>query len=108
MADQQAMNEYRERYGKFIEEGSVVALPIIPDIPPKTTASAEELLQFRTRAMQLIVPSSLSGCPEVIVPVKSSRNGLTYGLGILASKNEDVSLLGSVTHALRNMTALSV
>lgn len=107
-ADQQALNTYREQYSKFVESGSVVILPIMPDLPPKTTASAEELLKFRTETVRLIAPSSLTGCPEVVIPIKSSATGFTYGLGILASKEEDTSLLNSITHVFHNRTVLDV
>jgi amidase len=105
-ADSDALAEYRIKYDEFVEKGSIVMLPVMSDLPPKRTASTDELLQFRKMALRLNSPGSLSGCPETVMPVRCGASGLTYCVGLLGPRNGDWSLLNAVSQALGNAEVL--
>ena len=94
-----ALNDYRRRYNQLVASGSVIAIPIMPNLPPKRTSSADESADFRRMALSFNSPGSLTGCPEVVVPVKHPATGLTYGLGLLGARNQDEAILNAVSSA---------
>ncbi|CAI7834439.1 unnamed protein product, partial [Closterium sp. NIES-53] len=79
----------------------LIALPVTPDFPPKLRAKPQVLDAFRASAMLLVAPGSMSGCPQVTVPIgrmECSPSGLPLAVGLMARHGADRFLLDSVTH----------
>ena len=79
--------------------GDCLALPILHDLPPPRTASDDQLVAFRATCFRLTAPSSLTGAPQVVVPVDHARSGNTYGLGLIGAPGADRALLDLVVRA---------
>ncbi len=92
-ADQRAWRAYTDALGEHLPADTVVVLPVMPDLPPLRTASAGELAEFRTGAFRFTTPASLSGRPEVVIPVRHTPSGKLVGVGILGSAGADAELL---------------
>jgi len=71
--------------------GTVLALPTAPCIAPRVNLSAEELDQFRTRAMALTSIAGLSGLPQVSLPI-GTLDGCPVGLSFIGWAGGDETL----------------
>jgi amidase len=94
--DAQAWSEYRREYEAVTSSGTAILLPVMPGVPPRRDASADELLKFRVGSFRWNAPSSLTGSAQAVVPVRHGGSGLTYGVGLLGGKEQDVSLLTAI------------
>jgi amidase len=92
-ADARARDEFRTEYERLTGAGTAILLPVMPGLPPRRDADAEELLRFRTESLRWLSPAGLTGSPEVVMPVVHGESELTYGIGILGAKGADLSLL---------------
>jgi Asp-tRNA(Asn)/Glu-tRNA(Gln) amidotransferase A subunit family amidase len=92
-ADELAREVFRARYAAFLAPDGVVVLPVMPDLPPLRTASREELLRFRSTCFRFSAAASLTGSPEVVVPVGHSASGRTFGVGLLGQRGGDLTLM---------------
>lgn len=92
-ADAKQLAEYRRQYKRIVKAGEIMIIPIMQNLPPMRNASAEELLNFRQISFRLSAIASLTGAPEIVVPVQHKANGLTYGVGIMSATGEDETLL---------------
>lgn len=72
--------------------GTVLALPAAPCIAPRVDLSAEELDQFRTRAMALTSIAGVSGLPQVALPI-GTLDGCPVGLSFIGWAGADETLL---------------
>jgi amidase len=97
--DAQAWEKYRRDYEDVTTRGTAILIPVMPGLPPRRDASADELLKFRVESFQWTAPSSLTGSPQAVVPVRRDGSGLTYGVGLLGTKGQDVSLLTAICSA---------
>jgi amidase len=71
---------------------SVLAFPTCPTIAPKLDSSNEELEAFRVRTMRHTCFASISGLPQITVPI-GSIDGAPVGLSFIGWKNGDEVLL---------------
>jgi amidase len=71
----------------------VVVLPVLPELPPLRTASPDELGAFRLSAFRYTTPASLSGRPELVVPVRHRASGKRLGVGLLGAAGTDHELV---------------
>lgn len=92
-ADLDAWRRYRTAFAQLVGPTTCVVLPVLHDLPALRTASDDELVAFRSACFRLTAPSSLTGGPEVVLPVHHVRSGNTYGIGIVGAPGADRSLL---------------
>jgi amidase len=97
--DMRAWREYTRDYEEVTSGGTAILLPVMPGLPPRRSASADELLKFRVESFRLNAPSSLTGSAQVVVPVRRGVSGLTYGIGLLGIQGQDSSLLAALCSA---------
>jgi amidase len=83
----------RTTFGQLAGPQTCVVLPVLPGLPPRRDATDGELVEFRTRCFRLTAPASLTGAPQVVVPVDHRRSGNTYGVGLLGAPRADRMLL---------------
>jgi Asp-tRNA(Asn)/Glu-tRNA(Gln) amidotransferase A subunit family amidase len=65
----------------------------MPDLPPRRDASAADLRTFRAQTFKFTAASSLTGCPEVVIPVRHVPSGQRFGVGVLGGVRGDATLL---------------
>jgi amidase len=92
-ADERAWRAYTTAFSERVPADTVVVLPVMHDLAPPRTASADELAQFRAGAFRFTTPASLSGRPELVIPVRHSASGKLVGVGILGAAGSDRELL---------------
>ncbi len=92
-ADERAWRAYTAALGERLAADTVVVLPVMPDLPPLRTATAGELGEFRAAAFRFTTPASLSGRPELVMPVRHTASGKLVGVGILGPAGADTELL---------------
>jgi amidase len=97
--DMRAWWEYARDYEEVTSSGTVILLPVMPGLPPRRSASSDELLKFRVASFRWNAPSSLTGSAQAVVPVRRGVSGLTYGVGLLGIQGQDSSLLAALCSA---------
>jgi amidase len=85
---------------ELLGNGGVIVMPTVPAPAPKLDASADQLEQFRHRALALLCPAGLAGLPQVTIPVGTVDGG-PVGLSLLGGPDSDGLLLAM---ALRNVS----
>jgi amidase len=75
-----------------IAPGTLVCLPTVPCIAPRTDAPADELDRFRTRTMTLVCPGGLGGLPQVTLPA-GAVDGCPVGVSFMGWAHGDETLL---------------
>ncbi len=93
-ADERAWRAYTAALNDAVPADTVLVVPVMPDLPPLRSASADELAEFRAGALRFTTPASLSGRPELVIPVRHRASGKLVGVGILGPAGADVELLG--------------
>ena len=91
--DERAWRGYAPRLDRVLPPGSVAVLPVTPGLPPLRDAGPRELLAFRAGAFRFTAPASLTGRPELVVPVHHRSSGQRFGVGVLGQPSGDVTLL---------------
>ena len=91
--DERAWRGYAPRLDRVLPPGSVAVLPVTPGLPPLRDAGPGELLAFRAGAFRFTAPASLTGRPELVVPVQHRASGQRFGVGVLGPPSGDFSLL---------------
>jgi amidase len=76
---------------RHLEGDTVLGLPRAWTIAPLKTAPAEELAANRVKDLTLGSVASLSGSPQVSIPVVTESYAI--GLGLLAAPGHDARLL---------------
>ncbi|MBK1697413.1 amidase [Rhodovibrio salinarum] len=87
------------RVQALTEGGGVIALPSAPGVAPPVTADEEAWSDHRTRVLTLSCIASLSGCPQVSLPV-TKLGGLPLGLGLIGPRGGDRALLAFASRLL--------
>ena len=85
----QELTTYLEQ---LIAKHGVLCIPTTWDLPPKTSAPTETLAANRTKNILLTSLSTLSGLPQVSVPVEIVP-GVRLGLSFIGSRGSDLQLL---------------
>lgn len=80
------------RLDAALPPGSVLLLPAVPGPPPLRVATVEQLQAQRSRIFPLTALASLSGRPQLTVPVRGA-DGLPVGAGLLGWRGGDAALL---------------
>jgi len=95
--DKAARAKYRKDFQGFYNTSSILVLPVLTGLAPLRTSSADELLEFRTKSFQLTAPSSFTGCPQLVVPVRNESASKVIGVGLLGLHNNEATLLRAAT-----------
>jgi amidase len=90
--DERAWRGYAPRLDELLPPDSVAVLPVTPGLPPLRTAGPEELLAFRAGAFRFTAPASLTGRPELVIPVHHRSSGQRFGVGVLGPVLGDFTL----------------
>jgi amidase len=91
--DERAWRGYPPRLDRVLPPDSVAVLPVTPGLPPLRDAGPEELLAFRAGAFRLTAPASLTGRPELVIPVHHRSSGQRFGVGVLGPVSGDFTVL---------------
>lgn len=84
-------DQVRERLAALLTPGTLLFVPPTPGVAPRIGAPSEELETTRARLLELTALASLSGLPQLVVPVRDLK-GPPLALSFLASRGEDASL----------------
>ena len=82
----------RERVASMVKPGTILALPTSPAIAPLVSSTPEQLEAFRVRALRLTCTSSMSGLPQVTIPI-GTASGCPAGLSFIGWRGGDEALL---------------
>jgi amidase len=93
--DERAWAAYTARLAEFAPADAIAVLPVMADLPVLRTASAADVQDFRASTLRLTAPASLTGRPEIVVPV-AARGG-PLGVGVLGPVGGDAGLIEVVT-----------
>ncbi|MEE2999497.1 MAG: amidase [Pseudomonadota bacterium] len=77
---------------KTIPEGTILALPVTASLPVDVNTDPEILNTYRAKTLSLICLASLSGLPQISIPVTKS-NGIPVSLGLIGWKGSDEALI---------------
>ena len=91
--DDRDWNRYRRGLDEALPRGTIVVLPVMPDLPPLRSAGSEELSAFRAGAFRHTAPAGLTGRPELVIPVHHLASGKRLGIGLLGEARRDRDLL---------------
>ncbi|MET0341163.1 MAG: amidase [Polyangiales bacterium] len=81
----------RARLASWLTPGTLLFLPPAPGIAPRLDASGADLEQHRTRVLELTCVASLTGLPQLVVPVHHLV-GAPLGLSFVAASGSDAWL----------------
>jgi amidase len=77
---------------ELLDGRCVIVMPTVPAPAPKLDASADQLEQFRRRALALLCPAGLGGLPQVTIPIGTVDGG-PVGISLLGGPDSDGLLL---------------
>ena len=86
---------------RLLEDDAVLCLPTTWNIAPLLSSTAEARDDNRSRNFKLTCISTLSGTPQLTVPIPGPE-GLRIGLSFIAAKGKDVQLL-KLAHETRQV-----
>lgn len=84
--------EAKKRITDLLDDGEVLVFPTVHDIPPLVSSSVEQLKEFALKASQHTCLATLSGCPEITIPLQQRSQGATIGISFMAREGNDASL----------------
>jgi amidase len=91
-AARKTMAAVRAHISALVSPGTVMALPTAPCIAPPVDLPAEALDPFRARVMRLTCISTLSGLPQITLPIGTVA-GCPAGLSLIGWAGADETLL---------------
>jgi amidase len=91
-ANKPVLDEANARLERATANGTILALPTCPAPAPLLTASQDELEGFRVHTMRLACSSSISGLPQVTLPI-GKIDGAPVGLSLIGWRNGEEALL---------------
>lgn len=91
--DQQAREACAASYARFAAPGAVVVVPVMRGLTPLREAGPGELASFRAETLTFTALSSLTGAPELVIPVRHVPSGRQFGVGVLGPVRGDATLL---------------
>ncbi len=86
------LREATHRMESLTPVGTVIALPTTPDLAPLLDSTAQELESYRVNAMRLVCMASISGLPQVSLPL-GMLNGAPVSLSLIGWRGGDEALL---------------
>jgi len=82
----------RARMAEVVTPDTVLVLPTSPGPAPLLTQDAASLDEFRQRALEILCPAGLSGCPQLSVPAGTVEGG-PVGISLLGAPDHDLALI---------------
>jgi amidase len=92
-SDEREWRSFTDALGSRLPADSVAVVPVLPGLPLRRQGSVEESLAFRSSALIYTAPGSLSGRPELVIPVRHAATGLHVGVGLLGPRCSDAALV---------------
>ncbi len=92
-ADKEARRAYTADFEDLVGADGILILPVVPRRGPLRSWSPDELLAYRTECFRLTAPSSLTGAPEVVMPVSTGDARGIVSVALLGWRDSDHSLL---------------
>ncbi len=91
-AAERKRTEVADSLALLLDGGTVMALPTAPGIAPRLNLPADELEEFRYRALQLTAIAGLARLPQISIPV-ARVDGCPIGLSLIGGRGMDELLL---------------
>lgn len=96
--DERARRAYVAALDEQLPADAIAVLPVMPGLPPLRTASPADLQSFRGGAFRYTTPASLSGRPQLVIPVRHLDSGRLLGVGVLGRRGGDAGLIALASH----------
>lgn len=93
VADGEARRAYTAAVFDLIGDDALLVLPVVPGRGPLRAWSAEELRDYRVKCFRLTAPSSLTGAPQVVLPVGTTGRPRPVPAAIVGWPGSDPALL---------------
>jgi amidase len=90
------LNDVTRRLEDATANGTVLILPTGPSIAPSIAATPDELERFRVNTMRLVCMASISGLPQMTIPI-GTVDGAPFGLSFIGWRNGEEALLTLAT-----------
>lgn len=92
-ADKAAREKYKREFNELATDTDIIVVPVLTDLAPLRTASPEELHEFRAKSVQMTAPGGLTGCPQLVLPVKLRENAKVVGVGMIGHHHDEMKLI---------------
>ena len=106
--DERAWHAYTAALDERLPADTIAVIPVLAGLPLRRDASAAEVLAFRTSALTYTAPGSLTGRPELVIPVRHAATGLHVGVGLLGPRGSDAALVRIASRILPPDVVLAV
>jgi amidase len=83
---------FRAELAEMLGRDGFLVLPTVPGAAPLKSAPQSELQAYRERALRLLCLSSLSGFPQISLPI-GTVHGAPFGISLLGPANSDIGLI---------------
>lgn len=84
--------QVRERVTGLLGDDTVLAIPSTPGIAPRLGLGGEELDSYRNRALSMLCTASLTGLPQISLPL-AEHEGCPLGVSLIAPAGRDRALI---------------
>jgi amidase len=84
---------FTEALSEQLPADTIAVVPVLAGLPLRRQGSAEEIVTFRSDALVYTAPGSLSGRPQLVIPVRHAATGLHVGVGLLGPPGSDAALV---------------
>ncbi|WP_029076789.1 amidase [Kaistia adipata] len=84
--------QVRERVESLLGDDTVLAIPTSPGIAPKIGLGGDELESYRNRALAMSCTGSLTGLPQISLPL-AEHDGCPLGVSLIAPRGRDRALI---------------
>ena len=95
-AERDAQLPYRDKvaaaFRKLLPPGTVMVMPVAADLPPRLNMDPKLADPFRAKTMSIICLSSLSGLPQISIPVAYTHD-MPVGLAVMGWEGGDEALM---------------
>jgi amidase len=91
-ASERILGQARSRTEQLATPGTILALPTAPCVAPLLTTSQQELEAYRIGVMRLVCIASISGLPQVTIPI-GTLDRAPVGISFVGWRNGDETLL---------------
>jgi Asp-tRNA(Asn)/Glu-tRNA(Gln) amidotransferase A subunit family amidase len=85
----EAREEVRAAVDTLLDGVTVFLMPTTPCAPPPLNASVEATATWERKTLQLTCLSSLTGCPQLTIPLTHEQGEGPYGLSVVAGRGQD-------------------
>jgi amidase len=83
---------FRAELAEMLGKDGFIVLPTVPGAAPLKNAQRDDMQAFRDRALRLMCLASLSGFPQITLPL-CTVHGAPFGVSLLGPAGSDVALI---------------